>query len=108
MSISLSLRLVWLEPPWWCNGYDVRLESGRPVFNPRSGHTKDLNVVVVISLHGAKCCGHVNWRKDKLQISTDNLNRKRRKMTEILFWAMYHFPKTVVNVICFIERVICD
>ena len=43
-------------------GYGVRLESGRPVFNPQSGHTKDLKVVVVISHHGAKCCGQVNWR----------------------------------------------
>ena len=32
-------------------------------------------------------------RISKLQISTDNLHRKRRKMTEMLFWAMHHFPK---------------
>ena len=79
--------------PRWCNGYDVRLESGRPVFNTRSGHTKGLKVAVVIPLHGAKCCGRMNWRKYNLQISTDHLHRKRRKMTEILVWAMYHFPQ---------------
>ena len=108
MGISQPLRAVWLEPPRWCNGYDVRLESERPVFNPRSCLTKDWKVVVIISPHGAKCCRRVNWRKHKLQIRTDNLHRKRRKMTEILFWAMYHFPFTVVNVICFIEIVICN
>ena len=94
MSIRLLLRAVWLELPRWFNGLDVRLESGLPVFNPRSGHTKDLKVMVDISLHGANYCRRVNWSKDKLQISTDNLHRKRCKMTEILFWAMYHFPKS--------------